>query len=349
MFRTDTLQITPEILNLIAGIDEFKGAWRALGTIAPDRLSALRRVATMESIGSSTRIEGSKLSDREVEMLLSNLEIKSFATRDEQEVAGYADVMALLFESAQDIPFTENHIKHLHQTLLRYSAKDIGHRGNYKTSSNSVAAFDESGAQIGIVFQTASPFATPRLMAELVAWVNAEREAARMHPLLIIALCIVVFLEIHPFQDGNGRLSRVLTTLLLLQVGYAYVPYSSLESVVELNKEGYYLALRQTQGTIRSDKPNWQPWLLFFLRALSEQVRRLETKIERERIVLASMPGHSLQIVEFAREHGRVTIGEAIKLTGASRNTLKQHFRVLVERGTLNQHGSGRGVWYDLR
>ena len=349
MFRTDTLQITPEILNLIAGIDEFKGAWRALGTIAPDRLSALRRVATMESIGSSTRIEGSKLSDREVEMLLSNLEIKSFATRDEQEVAGYADVMALLFESAQDIPFTENHIKQLHQTLLRYSAKDIGHRGNYKTSSNSVAAFDESGAQIGIVFQTASPFATPRLMAELVAWVNAEREAARMHPLLIIALCIVVFLEIHPFQDGNGRLSRVLTTLLLLQVGYAYVPYSSLESVVELNKEGYYLALRQTQGTIRSDKPNWQPWLLFFLRALSEQVRRLETKIERERIVLASMPGHSLQIVEFAREHGRVTIGEAIKLTGASRNTLKQHFRVLVERGTLNQHGSGRGVWYDLR
>ena len=349
MFRTDTLQITPEILNLIAGIDEFKGAWRALGTIAPDRLSALRRVATMESIGSSTRIEGSKLSDREVEMLLSNLEIKSFATRDEQEVAGYADVMALLFESAQDIPFTENHIKHLHQTLLRYSAKDIGHRGNYKTSSNSVAAFDESGAQIGIVFQTASPFATPRLMAELVAWVNAEREAARMHPLLIIALCIVVFLEIHPFQDGNGRLSRVLTTLLLLQVGYAYVPYSSLESVVELNKEGYYLALRQTQGTIRSDKPNWQPWLLFFLRALSEQVRRLETKIERERIVLASMPGHSLQIVEFAREHGRVTIGEAIKLTGASRNTLKQHLRALVARGALNQHGSGRGVWYDLR
>ena len=349
MFRTDTLQITPEILNLIAGIDEFKGAWRALGTIAPDRLSALRRVATMESIGSSTRIEGSKLSDREVEMLLSNLEIKSFATRDEQEVAGYADVMALLFESAQDISFTENHIKQLHQTLLRYSAKDIEHRGNYKTSSNSVAAFDEGGAQIRIVFQTASPFATPRLMAELVAWVNAEREAARMHPLLIIALCIVVFLEIHPFQDGNGRLSRVLTTLLLLQVGYAYVPYSSRESVVELNKEGYYLALRQTQGTIRSDKPNWQPWLLFFLRALSEQVRRLETKIERERIVLASMPGHSLQIVEFAREHGRVTIGEAIKLTGASRNTLKQHFRVLVERGTLNQHGSGRGVWYDLR
>jgi Fic family protein len=341
MLKTDTLQITPEILNLIARIDEFKGAWRALGTLAPDRLSALRRVATIESIGSSTRIEGSKLSDREVELLLSNLEIKSFATRDEQEVAGYAELMDLVFSSWQDIPFTENYVKQLHQILLRYSEKDTWHRGNYKTKLTSVAAFDEIGSQIGIVFQTASPFDTPRLMTELVAWVNQERETARSHPLLIIALCVVVFLEIHPFQDGNGRLSRVLTTLLLMQAGYAYVPYSSLESVVEQSEEAYYLALRQTQGTIRSESPNWQPWLVFFLRSLAEQVRRLEKKVERERIVL--------RIVEFAREHGRVTIGEVIKLTGASRNTLKQHFRDLTERNHLERHGSGRGVWYGLK
>ena len=349
MLQTDTIQITPEILSLITSIDEFKGAWRALGTLAPDRLSALRRVATIESIGSSTRIEGSKLSDREVGQLLSNLEIKSFATRDEQEVVGYAELMDMVFSSWQNIPLTENHIKQLHQTLLRYSEKDIWHRGNYKTNSNSVAAFDETGAQIGIVFQTATPFDTPRLMTELVTWVNQERETAHLHPLLIIALCVVAFLEIHPFQDGNGRLSRVLTTLLLMQAGYAYVPYSSLESVVEQSKEAYYLALRQTQGTIRTKLPNWQPWLLFFLRSLAEQVRRLENKVVREKIVLAVMPELSLQIVEFAREHGRVTIGEVIKLTGASRNTLKQHFRILVERRTLNQHGSGRGVWYDLR
>nr|WP_240901287.1 DUF977 family protein [Thioalkalivibrio sp. XN279] len=347
--RTDTIQITPEILNLIARIDEFKGAWRALGTLAPDRLSALRHVATIESIGSSTRIEGSKLSDREVEQLLANLEIKAFATRDEQEVAGYAELMDLVFSSWQDIPFAENHIKQLHQVLLRYSEKDARHRGHYKTHSNSVAAFDEAGGQLGIVFQTASPFDTPRLMTQLVAWLNNERETARLHPLLIIALCVVVFLEIHPFQDGNGRLSRVLTTLLLLQAGYAYVPYSSLESVIEQDKEAYYLALRQTQATIRTESPNWQPWLMFFLRSLAEQVRRLEKKVERERIVLAAMPALQLQIVEFAREHGRVTIGEAIRLTGASRNTLKQHFRALVGRGTLNQHGRGRGVWYDLR
>jgi predicted HTH transcriptional regulator len=119
--------------------------------------------------------------------------------------------------------------------------------------------------------------------------------------------------------------------------------------VVEQNKEAYYLALRQTQGTIRTETPDWQPWLLFFLRSLAEQVRRLERKVEREKIVLAALPELSLKIVEFAREHGRVTIGEVIRLTGSNRNTLKQHFRALVKRGTLNQHGSGRGVWYNLR
>nr|WP_210399067.1 Fic family protein [Steroidobacter denitrificans] len=349
MFRTDTLQITPEVLGLVARIDEFKGAWRALGTLAPDRLSALRRVATIESIGSSTRIEGSKLSDREVERLLSNLAIKKFDSRDEQEVAGYAELMDLIFRAWEDIPFTENHVKQLHQILLQYSQKDEWHRGGYKTNSNSVAAFDENGTQIGIVFETATPFDTPRLMAELVQWINDEREKAVLHPLLIIGIFVVVLLEIHPFQDGNGRLSRVLTTLLLLQAGYTYVPYSSLESVIEASKESYYLALRQTQGTIRSDAPNWHPWLLFFLRSLAEQARRLEKKVEREKIVLAALPELSLQIVDFAREHGRVTMAEAIKLTGASRNTLKQHFRDLTERNHLEQHGSGRGVWYGLK
>lgn len=347
MIRSDAVQITPELLSLIAGLDEFKGAWRALGTLAPDRLSALRRVATIESIGSSTRIEGSRLSDREVERLLSNLQIKSFTTRDEQEVAGYAEVMELVFSSWQDIALTENHIKQLHRDLLTYSEKDAWHRGDYKTSTNSVVAFDDEGKPLGVVFETATPFDTPRLMTELVTWFNDERAAARLHPLLLIGIWVVVFLEIHPFQDGNGRLSRVLTTLLLLQASYAYVPYSSLESVIEQSKEAYYLALRQTQGTIRTEAPNWQPWLTYFLRALTEQIQRLNRKVEREKIVLAPLPELSLQIVEFAREHGRVTMANAIRITGSNRNTLKLHFRALVENGHLKQHGAGRGVWYE--
>ena len=180
-------------------------------------------------------------------------------------------------------------------------------------------------------------------------WVQEERTAGRLHPLLIIAVWVVVFLEIHTFQDGNGRLSRVLTTLLLLQAGYAYVPYSSLESIIEQNKEAYYLALRQTQGSIRTEAPNWQPWLLFFLRSLAEQVKRLSRKLERERVVLAALPELSLQIVEFAREHGRVTMADASRLTGSSRNTLKLHFRALVTGGVLSLQGAGRGAWYQLR
>lgn len=349
MIQTDTIQITPEFLTLIARCDEFKGAWRALGTLAPERLTALRRVATIESIGSSTRIEGSKLSDREVECLLANLQIKSFTTRDEQEVAGYAEVMDLIFSSWQDITFSENDIRQLHRDLLVHSEKDEWHRGNYKRTSNSVAAFDEDGTQLGVVFETATPFDTPLLMTELIDWVRDALALGRWHPLLVIGVFVVVFLEIHPFQDGNGRLSRVLTTLLLLQAGYGYVPYSSLESVIELNKESYYLTLRQTQGTIRSNTPNWQPWLQFFLRTLAEQMRRLHKKVEHEKLVLAPLPALSLQIVEFARDHGRVTMGDMVRLTGANRNTLKQHLRTLVAQNHLLQRGSGRGVWYELK
>lgn len=349
MIKADTLKITPQILALIAEIDEFKGAWRALGTLAPERLSALRRVATIESIGSSTRIEGSKLSDREVERLLSNLDIKSFATRDEQEVAGYAEVMETVFRSWADIPLTENHIRQLHRDLLVHSEKDGWHRGSYKTSPNHVAAFDDAGKQMGIVFETAPPFDTPRLMAELTGWFAETRKAGQLHPLLTIGIFVVAFLAIHPFQDGNGRLSRVLTTLALLAAGYAYVPYSSLERVIEQSKEGYYLALRQTQATLQSEAPDWQPWLLFFLRALQQQKARLAKKIEREKLVLSDLPELSVQVLDQAREHGRVSIGDMVKLTGTSRNTLKEHFRALVERGHLTMHGKGRGVWYSLR
>ena len=346
MIKIDTIQITLELLALLSEIDEFKGAWRALGTLAPDRLKALRRVATIESIGSSTRIEGGKLSDREVDRLLGRLEIKKFETRDEQEVAGYAEAMEPIFQAWQDIPITENHIKQLHRDLLRYSDKDERHRGEYKTLRNDVGAFDTDGKMIGIVFETATPFDTPRRMIELVTWLHDTREIGKLHPLLMIAIFIVVFLEIHPFQDGNGRLSRVLTTLLLLQAGYAYVPYSSLESIIENSKESYYLALRQTQGTIRTEAPNWQPWLMFFMRALQQQKRRLVAKVEREKNALSALSELAVKILDYVRDHGRVTTRDMVRETGASPNTLKAIFGSLVEKGLLSRHGGGRSTWY---
>ncbi len=347
--KTDTIQITPELLGLLSEIDEFKGAWRALGTIAPERLNALRHIATIESIGSSTRIEGSKLTDREIETLLANLEIKRFSSRDEQEVAGYAEVMETVFQAWADIPITENHIKQLHRDLLKYSDKDERHRGEYKTLRNDVGAFDADGKMIGIVFETATPFDTPQQMRELVEWLAAARELKRLHPLLVIAVFIVTFLEIHPFQDGNGRLSRALTTLLLLQAGYAYVPYASLESVIEHSKSGYYLALRQTQATIRTDAPNWQPWLIFFMRALQQQKRRLAEKVEFEKRALSDLPDLAVKILDYVGKRGRVTSRDMVREFGASPNTLKRTFTSLVDKGLLVRHGGGRAIWYALR
>ena len=192
-----------------------------------------------------------------------------------------------------------------------------------------------------------------------------ELEAQDLHPLILIAMFIVVLLEIHPFPDGNGRLSRILTTLLLLRSGYAYAPYSSWESIIEQNKEAYYLALRQTQGTIRSERPDWQPWLLFFLTLLQQQKARLEKKIERERLILGDLPELSVRILELCREYGRVTVSEAVKASGANRNTIKDHLKALTRAGHLEQHATrsriiskrspvpgsllaGRGTWYGL-
>lgn len=348
MFEFQPPRISSEILSLISTINEFKGAWRAYGTVSPERLDALKHVATIESIGSSTRIEGSKLSDREVEKLLSGLSSTSFESRDEQEVAGYAKVMELVFSSWEYIPFNENHIQQLHRDLLTFVDKDQGHLGKYKTHENKVVARDANGKVIGIVFETATPFDTARLMTDLVAWFRMEQGSRTLHPLLAIAVFIVTFLAIHPFEDGNGRLSRVLTTLLLLQAGYTYVPYSSLESVIEQNKGGYYIALRQTQITIHTEQQDWEPWLLFFLRSLHAQVKRLEKKIENEKIVLAALPDLSLKILELVRERGRLTLKSAVELTGANRNTAKLHLQKLLAAGHLKRHGAGRGVWYDL-
>lgn len=350
--REPKLALGPDLVKLIAEIDEFKGRWDALKTLSPDRLNALRKVATIESIGSSTRIEGARLSDAEIEDLLSRaISLTSFKTRDEQEVAGYAEAMDLVFEAYADMRLTENHIRQLHQTLLRHSDKDARHRGSYKTLSNNVVALDADGRVIGVVFETTSPFDTPREMEALVAWTRKALEEEALHPLLIIAVFVVTFLAIHPFQDGNGRLSRVLTTLLLLRAGYAYVPYASLERVIEENKDLYYKALRRTQTTLKSDAADWGPWIGFFLRCFKKQKDGLNTRLARERVAQdaeANLPALSLRILEALRAKGRLGIAQLASLTGANRNTLKVRLRELVADGRVRQHGKARATWYSL-
>jgi Fic family protein len=339
------VNITKDILRLIAEIDEFKGLWRAIGTLRPDRLHALKRIATIESVGSSTRIEGVKLSDQEVEALLAGIDIRSFRSRDEQEVAGYAETINLVFDNYDQIPITENHIKQLHRTLLKYSSKDTRHRGEYKKLPNHVEAFDQNGRSLGVIFETATPFDTPRKMEALVSWTSHSFEQKELHPLLIIAIFTVHFLAIHPFQDGNGRLSRILTTLFLLQHDYLYVPYSSLESIIEQNKDGYYLALKKAQSTLDQEDENLEPWLLFFLNCMKKQKDNLALKIEREQLMV-KLPELSSQILQIVREHGPAAISDIQAITQANRNTIKVRLRELVDDGYLTKQGSGKGTLY---
>ncbi len=346
--QNTTVSITPEILKLIAEIDEFKGRWEALKNLTPERLNQLRKVATIESVGSSTRIEGAQLSDREVEQLMSKLDQVSFQSRDEEEVAGYAEAMNLIFDAWKEIPLTENHIKQLHAVTLKYSRKDQRHRGEYKKFPNHVEAFDASGKSLGVIFETATPFDTPRDMTALIAWTREAQADGRLHPLLRIALFVVRFLAIHPFQDGNGRLSRILTVLFLLQAGYLYVPYASLEHFIETNKDTYYLALRKTQSTLQTDTPDWEPWLLFFLRVLKAQKDSLEQKVAHEKILARALPKLSLTILELVKARGSLTISEAEKLTGAPRGTIKARLSALVQDGFLKRQGKARASWYTL-
>ena len=347
--RKPEIAVGQSLLQLIAEIDEFKGQWHALTLLSPEHLQELRKVATIESVGSSTRIEGAKLTDLQVETLLSNLSVSSFTTRDEQEVAGYAAAMDLVFQNYGDIPITENHIRQLHQTLLRHSAKDERHRGSYKTLPNNVVAKDTSGREVGVVFETTSPFDTPREMEALLHWVTKATSESSMHPLLIIAVFKVVFLAIHPFQDGNGRLSRILTTLLLMRAGYEYVPYASLESVVEENKNLYYKALRRTQTTLQNHKPDWEPWLGFFLHCLKKQKDNLAQKIQQEGTTNeVDLPLLSVQVLELLKSHRRLTIAQMIELSGANQNTLKVQLRELVNAGRIKRYGKARATWYSL-
>jgi Fic family protein len=285
----------------------------------------------------------------QVETLLSNLTSSSFKSRDEQEVVGYAETMDTVFQSYEDLRITENHIRQLHQKLLRHSHKDERHRGDYKKLSNHVVALNEKGKEIGVVFETATPFDTPRKMEELVHWVNKAMDENSLHPLLTIAVFIVIFLAIHPFQDGNGRLSRVLTTLLLLRAGYVYVPYASLESIIEDNKDLYYKALRRTQTTLKSDSPDWEPWIGFFLRCLKKQKENLSVKVDQKKTNNdSSLPLLSIQILDLLKKHERLTISEIVEHTGANQNTLKVRLRELGEVGRIQRHGKARATWYSI-
>lgn len=338
------VRITAEMLSIIGEIDYFNGEWKHVAGVEPEGLRSLKRVATIESIGSSNRIEGNRLSDREVETLLSRVGRQSFANRDEQEVAGYAQLMDEIYDNYEVLPLTENYIKQFHQILLSYSDKDTRHRGEYKSVSNSVMAYDAKGKEVGVVFETSTPFDTSENMRELVRWTNWALEDKALHPVLVAGIFNVRFLAIHPFQDGNGRISRVLNALLLLKAGYSYMPYSSLETIIEESKEGYYRNLHQTQITLKSGKPNYEPWLIFFLRALLKQKKRLEQKVSLS--VIEDLTDNERVIMDLFQQRPKWALREISTATGINPNTAKKALQGLVRKKYLALEGKGRAARY---
>lgn len=342
--------ITPEMLNNIAEIDRFAASWAGgVGRPTAAELNVMRRVATIESIGSSNRIEGNKMTDAQIEELFSHINQQSFTTRDQQEVAGYSDLLNAIFENYHDIPLTENYIKQLHKTLLKYSDKDERHRGEYKKDSNRVAAFDASGNEIGSIFETATPFDTPRLMEEIIKWTNSTLDDRYFHPLITIGVFVVHFLSIHPFTDGNGRLSRALTVMLMLKAGYDYMPYASMESIIEASKDAYYRALRGTQKTIWSDVVNYEPWLEFFIGSLVKQKRHLEAKIQKLQTSGSDkLSATALAILNRFANKSEMTMPEIMADLDKNPETVRKAVQTLVKSGRLTKVGNTKGAVYKV-
>lgn len=350
MISNRDIVITAEMLNGISEIDKFNSLWTGgVDRPSPDELKVMKRIATIESVGSSNRIEGNKMTDEQIEALFSHIDKKSFTTRDEQEVAGYSDLLTTIFDNYKDIPLTENYIKQLHKTLLAYSDKDERHRGEYKKDSNRVAAFDADGNEIGSIFETATPFDTPRLMEEVIKWTNNTLEDKYFHPIITIGVFVVHFLSIHPFTDGNGRMSRALTVMLLLKSGYGYMPYASMESIIEASKDAYYRALRGTQKTIWSDKVNYEPWLTFFVSSLVKQKRHLEDKIKKlKKAGSDKLSATHMMILGLFANKPEMAMPEIVTATGKNPETVRKAVQVLVKKGYLKKQGSTKGVFYIL-
>lgn len=345
MIKLEELQISPEFLDLISEIDEFRGSFRVSQYLSPERSAVLRNNAIIESVGASTRIEGFQISNIEVEDLISRIKTKSFQSHHEEDVAGYVCVLEQILQNYEHQSLTEEYIKQLHDMLLQFSSK-IRYRGHYKKFSNPIKAFDSAGKGLSMVLETPNPFETPKLMERLVNWTHQTLTEKNLHPLLAIGIFIVRFLIIQPFQDENGRLSRLLTTFLLLNSGYIYIPFSSLENIIEANKESYYSAIRHTQLSFKKGMPDWNPWLRFFLTTLKKQKDELAQKIERERLVAHRLSPLAAKIVEFVKSHRQLSISDIQALTNANRNTLKVQLRELVKNGYLQLCGAGRNTWY---
>ncbi|MEI7621589.1 MAG: Fic family protein [Candidatus Moraniibacteriota bacterium] len=337
--------IPAELISKIGKIDELKGNWIAGAKLSTQALGRLKRSVLITSTGASTRIEGAVLSDEDIEKVMRGINIQKFADRDKQEVRGYYELLENIFNSWGSLKFNESSIKHFHKELLKYSDKDQGHLGEYKFGENKVVAYDSAGKEVGIIFNPTSPYLTPKEMLELVEETNFLLAEKKYHPLLVVANFLVEFLTIHPFQDGNGRISRVLTNLLLLQSGYLYMPYASHEKLIEDNKTQYYLALRRSQKTLHTKQEDISPWLDFFFSILLQQAQIAIELLSKENVEKL-LSEKQLVVWKFFEQVETAGTGEIVASTNIPRPTVKQALEVLLRLKKITRMGQGRSVRY---
>lgn len=338
-------ETSQEIAKLLARIDEYKGYWEAFSLLSPEYLKRMKHAVIVSSSGSSTRIEGAHLSDEEVEQLLRDAKVRRLRTRDEQEVLGYLDTIKELFESWGAMKFSENIIRHIHASALKYSEKDSRHKREYKFAPNRVEAVDATGKVVGIIFDPTPPFLTPKEMQELTKWTQEQFKQAKLHPLLVVANFIYEFLAIHPFQDGNGRTSRILTNLLLLQHGYGFVPYVSHEKLIEDNKVDYYLALKRTTTTWKKENESITPWMLFILRMIAKQ-GEMAVALTKEDHTEHLLSGNQLTVWKTFQVAASLSRKEIAEKTGINIRTVDQALMKLLTLKKIAKIGEGRATRY---
>lgn len=335
----------PHIVALLASIDEAKGQFKTGLRMTSQVVTNLKKSVLITSAGASTRIEGAKLRDEEVEKVMQGLVISKFADRDSQEVQGYFETLQNVFDNYQTLPLRESVVLSLHKELLKYSTKDELQRGLYKKKENTVGVLGPDGNVVRIMFETTKAYLIPKEMQELVEWAEISLRENRFHSLLIIANFIVEFLKIHPFEDGNGRLSRVLTNLLLLQSGYLFMQYVSHEQLVEKRKDEYYIALRKSQKTFKTDRETISPWLNFFMSVIKEQADKAVLLLEEEKVEdLLSPKQH--EVWQFFSSTSIASPSDIANATGIVMPTVRQSLNRLVELGKIKRIGRGRGTRY---
>ena len=343
------IHLSGGILKKIAQIDEFKGLWRGTGEMNPHILKQLRTSVIITSTGASTRIEGSAMSDDEVARLLRGLKSKAPKGRDEEEVAGYADLLGRVFDHHSTLKLTEGQILQFHEILMHFSTKDVLHKGKYKPTDNVVVIRNPDGEDV-VLFRPTPPYLVKKEIDDVLVWTNENIDGHEFHPLLVIVNFIFEFLAIHPFHDGNGRLSRALTNLLLLQSGYAHIPYVSLEEIIEERKTDYYLSLRQTQKNHKTDNENISVWIDFMLDALIEQTKRARILIDAKQPekLLSSKQISVYELFADGSILGTKKIAE--RLAGeVAQSTIKKTLARLVELKLLERLGHARSTRYQKK